>query len=187
MSKIKNTIIVNLFAGPGAGKSTSAAGIFHKLKSNDVDCELINEFAKEKTWEQNSEALNDQFFISASQHYKQSILNGKVDVVITDSPLLIGLFYYNEKNKIINRAFNIFIEETFKRQNNVNFFIRRKKKFNPNGRNHNEIESKSIDESIKTFLQNKNIPFYEIDGDSSCVSIVYDMIVGQLGGNNEVR
>ena len=34
----KNTIIVNLFAGPGAGKSTGAAYVFAKLKLAGIDC-----------------------------------------------------------------------------------------------------------------------------------------------------
>lgn len=45
---MKNTIIVNLFAGPGAGKSTGAAYIFSKLKLAGIDCEYVSEFAKDK-------------------------------------------------------------------------------------------------------------------------------------------
>lgn len=54
----KSTIVVNLFAGPGAGKSTGAAYIFAMLKMHGIDCELVTEFAKDKTWEHNSKALS---------------------------------------------------------------------------------------------------------------------------------
>lgn len=40
--------VVNLFAQPGAGKSTGAAYIFAKLKMAGVNAELITEFAKDK-------------------------------------------------------------------------------------------------------------------------------------------
>ena len=56
----KSTIVVNLFAGPGAGKSTGAAYIFSKLKMAGVDAEYVTEFAKDKTWEENQKVLNCQ-------------------------------------------------------------------------------------------------------------------------------
>ena len=44
---MKETLVVNLFGGPGTGKSTMMAGIFAKLKSLGYDCEMCVEFAKE--------------------------------------------------------------------------------------------------------------------------------------------
>jgi len=44
------TIVVNLFAGPGAGKTTTMAGLFSKLKLDNIVCEMATEFAKELTW-----------------------------------------------------------------------------------------------------------------------------------------
>jgi adenylate kinase family enzyme len=38
--------VINLFGGPGCGKSTLAARIFSILKLKDISCELINEYAK---------------------------------------------------------------------------------------------------------------------------------------------
>ena len=52
---MKNTIIVNLFGGPGTGKSTGAAYIFSQLKLAGIDCEFVSEFAKDKVWERRSE------------------------------------------------------------------------------------------------------------------------------------
>ena len=43
---MKNTLLVNLYAGPGAGKSTGAAYIFAKLKMAGIDCEYVSEYAK---------------------------------------------------------------------------------------------------------------------------------------------
>lgn len=178
---MKNTLIVNLLGGPGISKSTTAAGVFHTLKVNDIDCELINEYAKDKTWEKNHVALSDQFFVSANQHYKQFILNGHVDVIITDSPLLIGLFYYKEENVVIKKSFETFIKETFNRQNNLNILLKRRKKFNPNGRNQSEERCKEIDIEIKNFLDSNLVDYTELDGDSSCIPIIYDIIRNHIG------
>ena len=40
-------IVVNLFAGPGSGKSTTCAGLFSKLKLAGIYCEMVLEYAKE--------------------------------------------------------------------------------------------------------------------------------------------
>lgn len=55
----KLPIVVNLFGQPGAGKSTLAAYTFAKLKMMNVNCELVTEFAKDKTWEKNFTALSN--------------------------------------------------------------------------------------------------------------------------------
>lgn len=184
---MKDTLIVNLLGGPGISKSTTAAGVFHHLKVSNVDCELVSEFAKDKTWEKNPTALADQFYVSANQHYKQFILKGQVDVIVTDSPLLIGLFYYKEENAIINQAFRIFIRETFNSQNNLNILLRRVKKFNPNGRNQSEERCREIDAEIKAFLDVNYVDYIELDGDSSCVPMICDMIQHRRGLTNEVK
>ena len=61
----KKTITVSLFGPPGAGKSTLAAYVFAKLKMMGVNCELVTEFAKDKVWEKNNEALSNQIYIFA--------------------------------------------------------------------------------------------------------------------------
>jgi len=52
-------ICVNLFGAPGSGKSTCAAYTFAKLKMLGVNCELVTEFAKDKTWEKNFTVLSN--------------------------------------------------------------------------------------------------------------------------------
>lgn len=58
-STVKKTIVCNYFSGPGAGKSTLAAATFAKLKMLGVNCELVTEFAKDKTWEKNFTVLSN--------------------------------------------------------------------------------------------------------------------------------
>ena len=63
---MKNTLIVNLYGGPGSGKSTGSAYIFSKLKMAGVDAEYVTEFAKDKVWEGNKEVFNCQFYITGT-------------------------------------------------------------------------------------------------------------------------
>lgn len=41
-------LIIDLIGGPGSGKSTTAAGLFYKLKKLGYNCEMSLEFAKDK-------------------------------------------------------------------------------------------------------------------------------------------
>lgn len=59
------TLVVNLFGGPGSGKSTGAAYVFARLKMLGYNAELVTEFAKDKTWEKNETALAAQDYITA--------------------------------------------------------------------------------------------------------------------------
>jgi tRNA uridine 5-carbamoylmethylation protein Kti12 len=171
------TLIIGLLAGPGVGKSTMAGGIFNRLKTDGYNVEYVQEFAKTLTWEKNWLALSNQFYVSAVQKYTQDMLLGQVEAIITDSPIIIGLMYYKETNPVIKKAFETFIIESFKAQNNINFFLNRTKDYNPIGRNQTLAEAIEIDNKIKQFLTDLDIPFYTVNGDNSGLEEAYKEII----------
>lgn len=160
----KKTLIINFFAGPGAGKSTMAAGVFYKLKMKGVNCELITEHAKDLTWEKNWTALGNQLLTSATQIYKQERVENQVDIIVTDSPMLLGMFYWSDKNKKKKKYFKNLLYEIFGEKNNLNVYIKRKKKYNPIGRNQTEKEAQEIDKKTIIFLKENNLKFIKVDG-----------------------
>lgn len=176
----KNTLIVNFLGGAGAGKSTQASGLFYRLKTEGYDCELINEYAKTCTWEKNWTALNNQFLVSAQQNYKQDMLIGQVDAVITDSPILLGLMYYNETDESVRKPFTELLVNLFKRNNNVVFYIERQKKYNPNGRNQTEEEARLIDGKVLELLKNNDIPYTSIKGNPEGLEHLVSIVKGKL-------
>ena len=90
---MKTKVIVNLFGGPGVGKSTTAFYLMAKLKMNGIDCEYTPEFAKDKVWEGNLDVFNCQFFVTGRQAWQIRRLFNKVEVIITDSPIALGATY----------------------------------------------------------------------------------------------
>ena len=84
------TICINLFAGAGAGKSTIASGVFSLLKHHNVNAELITEYAKDLVWEGRLHLNRNDIEIFTEQLKRQFRLHGKVDVMITDSPILLS-------------------------------------------------------------------------------------------------
>lgn len=81
------TKVINLFAGPGAGKSTTAAALFVLMKTEGYKVELVTEYAKELVYAEDWETLNWQPAVTKEQDARQRRLVGKVDWIITDSPL----------------------------------------------------------------------------------------------------
>ena len=154
-------IVVNLFGAPGAGKSTGAARIFSNLKMAGINAELVTEFAKDKVWEENKAVFNDQLYIFGKQNFKLTRIKDKVDVAITDSPILLSMFY----NKDYGDNFNKLVKEVFNSYNNINFFINRVKKYNPVGRFQDEHESNKLANELKIMLLSNSIPFVEANGD----------------------
>lgn len=168
---MKNTLIINLFAGPGAGKSTGAAYIFSKLKMAGIDAELVTEFAKDKVWEENPSPFKCQFYITGKQAFRISRVYGKVDVIVTDSPIILGAQYADSEG--LKQAC---VDEFNKYATNTNFFINRVKKYNPNGRFQTEEDAKKIDVEFKQFLADNNISYTEIDGNEEGYNRIADYI-----------
>ena len=175
---MKNTIIVNLFAGPGAGKSTGAAYIFSKLKLAGIDCEYVSEFAKDKVWEKNDEVFKNQFYITGKQSFKISRCFGKVDVIITDSPIALGALYAPKEQPMLKAA----CLEAFEKyhEHNLNIFINRVKAYNPNGRNQTEGEAIEIDGKTSKFLEDNKIPYVLLDGNEDGYDKVVNLVKSQI-------
>jgi hypothetical protein len=171
MKKFTESKIINLFCGPGAGKSTQAAGLYYEMKKHHMDVELTFEFPKIVAWEENFSAIKDQFYITANQHRNISRLYGKVDYIIVDSPIILGLVYkerYNDTPEypatFYDETYDTFILSLFKKYNSLNIFLNRNDEtYDQNGRFQDLNESKQIDEEIKHKLLVNNIDFIEFN------------------------
>lgn len=171
------TLVVNLYGAPGAGKSTGAAYIFYKLKQSGINCELVTEFAKDKVWEGAKAVFEDGCYIFGKQHFRMHRLMGKVDVVITDSPLLVSAFYSpdefrDELTSIAKKSFDKF---------QVSYFINRVKTYNPKGRFQTEHESDQVAYDMWNFLINNGVEAFNSVGNEEGYNAIVDDILGRLG------
>ena len=182
---MKKPIVVNLTGAPGAGKSTGAAKIFSELKMLGINCELVGEFAKDKTWEHNATALNCQEYIFGKQSYRLARCRDEVDVIITESPLPLTIIY--TKDDKIKEPLTELVMAIYDSYDNINFFINRTKPYNPKGRNQTVEESDAISIRIKELYNNLNIPYTEIDGDYAGYEKAISIICGKLLANGELN
>tara|TARA_B100001564_G_scaffold104210_1_gene86050 strand:- start:636 stop:1190 length:555 start_codon:yes stop_codon:yes gene_type:complete len=172
--------IINLFGGPGIGKSTQAAGLHYIMKKNGFSVELTSEFPKAIAWEKNYSAINDQFYITANQHRNISRVYGQVDYIIVDSPILNGVIYRHRYSgtiyptKFYGDHFDQFILNLFGQYDNINILLHRNDAaFQKEGRFQDLEGAKQVDRELKSLLVNNNIEFREYSVGFNTVNDIY--------------
>lgn len=156
---MNKTIVVNLYGSPGAGKSTIAARLFSDLKLSGIKCELVTEYAKDLTWEESFKKLGDQVYVFGKQQHKLWRLKDKVDVIITDSPILLSLVYGSESTP---KSFINLVNDVNSEYENINIFLNRKHEYETVGRYHNEEESNELSDKIKNCVLENGQEFHLI-------------------------
>ena len=181
---MKKTLVVNLIGGQGTGKSTLMADVFAWLKWHNIDAEMCGEFAKELVWENRTDTFKDELYIFAKQNHRLFRCNGKVDIIITDRPLIMSVvynnYYGNPENIAWNKAYENMVIETFNQYDNFNIFLNRVKPYNTNGRNETEEQAKAFDKFFLESLNDLNIDFTSVDACEEAAEIIGSMIVKQL-------
>lgn len=179
---MKKAIVINIMGGPGAGKSTLASMLFANLKMNGVSCEYVTEYAKDVVWEKRLNLLNDQLYILSKQYRRIKRVSSEVDVVITDSPLLLSLYYNSQikdiEDRITEPVLRSLILELNNKFNNYYYFIERAHKYETKGRYQTEEESNIISAEIKNMLIDLNIDFKSLPSGKETVNKILKELKG---------
>jgi hypothetical protein len=154
-------IVVNVFGGPNSGKTTLAAELFTRLKKRHIDVELVPEFAKDLILEGNLDALEHQWYVTGNQAYRVANAYKKVEVVLVDSPILLGPIYDSDASLAL---LQLSLEHHHK-FNNINLFVPRNPNYphTMNGRVHSVTQSVAIDNKILNLLDTWGIPYVFTD------------------------
>ncbi len=154
------TIVVNMFAGPGAGKTTCAWQIASELKKRGYVTEYVPEYAKELVWDKNFDLLDGtlehQKQLLEEQSHRLDRLVGQVDFIVTDSPVLLNAIYYTGSPEE-KKGYTDEVYKRFASYNNFSVFIQRGKSFEQAGRIHDLEQSLKIDQQIEDMLHDYNI------------------------------
>lgn len=149
------TKVINLFGGSGLGKSTTASLLFGEMKLAGFHVELVSEYVKKWAWQGRMPSGFDQFYIAGKQAHSESQLYGKVDYIITDSPLLLSGFYeqYHLGREIcLPTILNFLAYAKECGIEHLNFLLQRNKKFDPRGRFETEEQAIAIDAKLAAWL-----------------------------------
>ena len=115
-------VVINLWGGPGCGKSTTMAKIFSELKIKGYNVEMVSEFAKDLVYEKRNETMKDELYIFAKQNHRLFRVKDKVDVIVTDRPLPLTCVYdkvYGKNDKNLHTL----VRRTFQEYDNINILL----------------------------------------------------------------
>lgn len=145
------TVLINLWAPPGVGKSTTMAAIFNVLKHRGRRAEMAPEVAKLHTYENNRMALTDPFYAAACQEYRCHMLRGQVDYIVTDSPPALACIYCRKED--MEAVFEM-ARHCRRRYINVDVRLTRDptRTFQTYGRNHTEEQSRALEGRLDRLL-----------------------------------
>ena len=177
-------IVLNLMAEPSAGKSVTAAGAFYQFSINNFRAEVIPEVAKGYAWEtprdENGKALThpifgQQIFLLGEQNRMLERVIGQREIAIMECPLIMTAIYS------LDDYFPSFIPlvlEQFNAYKNLNIVLERGHDFDPQGRVHDEGQSKEVKTKLINFLDTNNISYVKMkthdDIDKQIVKYVRD-------------
>lgn len=150
----KKPIVVNFYAGPGAGKTTAAFELTAALKKAGLNVEYVSEYAKELVLEGQTELLSNQQHVTDEQYHRLDRLRDSVDVIVTDSPVLLGIVYGADR---IDDAYRRQLRSYYDSFQNIDLHIERKTEYQTEGRVQTEQEAKELDTAISQMLQAQNI------------------------------
>lgn len=152
-----------------------AAALFADLKKRGFNAELVTEYAKDKVWEHNDTVFSNQVYILGKQSYRVSRVAGQVDVIITDSPILLSAIY-NPDSEIQNELEALTVK-MFNQYNNLNIVLKRTFPYQKEGRMHSEEQSSEIYQKIIECLNQNRIGYSVFDNKDDTQQTLMDIIV----------
>lgn len=170
--------VINLFAAPGVGKSTTGQILSGLLSIADYKVEYIPEFAKFATFSNNVAALTDQIYMFAKQENRLHVLkDAGLDYVIMDGPLPVALLYCPPT---YYKGYAPLVAEVFHSYDNVNFFLRRNPdlRYKQLGRTQSEEESERIERQLRSLLNTHGIECAERMTSKALPSALFEEITG---------
>jgi nicotinamide riboside kinase len=148
---------INLFGSPCAGKSVLAHELFVYFKKSGINCEVVNELAREWAYIDRPIKSMDQLFLFSTQMNREDTLltRNKVEFIITDSPIMLNAFYGIQVDPTLQDAYCRFGNKFEEKYKSINFFCQQNKNyvFHSEGRYHNESQTKEINDKMLEFLK----------------------------------
>lgn len=155
---------INIYGGPGVGKSTLAAKFFIHFKQRGHNIELIQEFVKQYVYTSQTLTPWGQMYTFGQQFGAElRALEGGVQQIVTDSPLFLQSIYARYNGCPVHAELAKICQEFDKQYPSINFLILRKTLFKGIGRWGDEDEAKLRDRLIESELIRHEIPYHLIN------------------------
>ena len=171
-------LFINIYGGPGSGKSTAMAYIFSKLKMKGVNVDMVMEFAKEVLYQGNLESLKNQIYIFGNQYQRFFNVARNVDVVVTDAPIFMSIVYNSLTTG--REEFDALVNELGKRYRDKNYFLERVTPYSTDGRHQNEEQANDVSRTIIEKLKKYDINYEVTNSLAENLDKIVDEVVEML-------
>lgn len=178
MSRYKR---ICFYGGPGSGKSTTAAGVFHALKMRGYNVEHVPEYIKNWAYEGRAPKSFQQLYVFAKQLNREDVLFPHVDMIVTDSPLLMNTVYSKKYNfpgwkQLVDLA--MLYEEEFP---GLHIFLDRKNiSYKSEGRYQGLNDAIEIDHLTLDILEN-HVKFEKLDARN--FEEIVNFVIGEISSS----
>lgn len=153
---MRQTKVIDLFGGPGCGKSTLAAEVYASLKKQYVQTELVREFVKAWAWRGEKVGRWDQPYLFAKQLRAESTLYGRVDVIVTDSPLGLSPVYekvYGKGDMMLKLWTELLRQQAEEGIIHIPLQVTRIKQYVSEGRYETEVQARGVDDVARELVK----------------------------------
>lgn len=158
-------ISINIFGGPGTGKSTLASGLFYHLRTNGYhNVELLPEPAKDFVFNGELNKISQRTLFEIQAKRMSSMEKSGVPIVICDSPLLLNKVYstWDVDEGLARDEFHIEVEAEHACYENYNLVLERVHRYQTIGRVQNLTDAEIVHNSIVSMLNTSGHHFQRI-------------------------
>lgn len=174
----KRTIIVNLFAPPNRGKALMAHKVCDNLLTRGVSCSVVSHEHLPLETARYSDVQNE-IFIFARDFNKIFRLHGHVEVIVTDKPLMMSLFYNIRYGQGYYQRLNDLIIEQNANLYNMNFFLKGESTTAKHDLTQSEINDIEID--MEAMLRAYRNEYTSVDvGDIKSVDMISNAVYKEV-------
>lgn len=184
----KNIFRVGFVAGPGCGKTTTAADVFVQCKRCGIPVAYVSEYAREvidSGWKIKS--IAEQLLILKEQRKREDIIPEEVAVMVTDSPTFLTYFYAlwccqnpAEDSITLTSLYEEFLADI--NRYDLLVFLNRTKEYVADGtRIQSERESDAISVQLKALLDMHKVHYITMDGNECAVNDIMGLISVNTG------
>lgn len=161
----RKTLIIDIYGGPGSGKSSTAKMLSGLISSLGYTSETPEEYPKYLIHKGDLKSLDNQIGIFREHKSRIDDLLGKYDFIISDSPTLMQNIYIKEKYGKEYKHLRKLVKNEHQKHNDkrISFFLNRKHNFKEIGRVQNEEQSLEKSKQIKKYLDKNNVEYVEYD------------------------
>ena len=155
------TLLIDFYGGPASGKSTTSLALTSLLKlyldqysGSMMRVEYVSEAAKGFVWESGSLMLANQARLFGEQFRRLERLRGKVDIIVSDSPLWLCA-YYGRPDLYPQPAWSEVIRAHYAGFSVLPILVNRVGRFETSGRVHDEAASTEAHEAIAAIARHE--------------------------------